>query len=200
MRRLLMRIMSWILFDDVCVVCGEHGSLLHPGCIHRLDPASQHRLPWVTSLWRYHDPRVRSLVKYLKKKEHLELFDICGQQLRTRIPTDAILVPIPASPSRKKEYAFNQSRALAKATGLPCVDMLEHTGLQRPKQALVRKRSTRLKNRHGCYRIKIDVSISPETHVVIIDDVSTTGATLIEAHRALQHAGYIRISAVTLAH
>ena len=125
----------------------------------------------------------------------------------------ACLIPIPLSARRERRRGYNQSVALARALGrqwrLPVL-----------AQLLVRTRDTatqtaltpaaRLANVAGAFALRIgDCGLriergseksaihNPQSAIVLVDDVFTTGATLAEAARALETAGFTTISAVT---
>jgi ComF family protein len=119
-------------------------------------------------------------------------------QLVARPPSGARLVPIPLGAARRKRRGYNQSAVLARALG-------HRWGLPVLSQLLVRTRDTatqtaltpaaRLANVAGAFRVQNDGC--RVQHVVLIDDVFTTGATLAEAARALGGAGFSSITAVT---
>src|SRR5204863_311048 len=116
------------------------------------------------------------------------------------------LIPIPLSPKRMRERGFNQ--ALLIASALCRIDRgenftLEKDVLQKPKetrhQAEIENRSERLKNLIGSFALRNPEKI--ENHnLILLDDVSTTGATLAEARKTLQKAGARKIIAFTVAH
>ena len=202
-----MRIVRALLFVDHCMVCRQEGSLLHPTCVVAFSPAPRHSISWIHSQWHYSDPAVRRLIYQIKQKPSAEILETCCANSTLPFSVDEIvLVPIPASPERIKKYGFNQARLIADALAQrypehTVCDVLIHTSRDIPKQALIKNRNQRLSNKHGTY------SLPPEyreqlcgKHIVIIDDVSTTGATLIEAHRVLANAGPASIQAWTLGH
>lgn len=91
---------------------------------------------------------------------------------------------VPADPRRVKKRGYNQAELLAERladkTTTPCYDLLEKTR-QTPNQARLGK-ADRLKNIVGAFRAKI----APPEHVVLVDDVLTTGATASECARTLK--------------
>ncbi|MBI2405325.1 ComF family protein [Candidatus Gottesmanbacteria bacterium] len=76
-------------------------------------------------------------------------------------------------------------RALAAQLNLPFADALEKIRETPPQSTL--KRRERLMNLRGAFRARPDYR--PAKTVLVVDDISTTGATLIEAARALKKAG-----------
>jgi len=116
----------------------------------------------------------------------------------------AALVPVPLAVARERERGFNQSACLAHALG-------RHWALPTWPSCLVRIRATtsqtqltpgeRRSNVSSAFRVSPSVSREAlrGAHLVLVDDVVTTAATVVECAAAL-HAGGARIvSVVTFA-
>lgn len=173
-------------------------------------------LPWIHSLFHYKDNRVRAIVWELKYKENLNALPIIGRVLYEEIialisdillfDSDAkfLLMPIPISTERRIERGYNQSEHLTKAI-LPYD--LEHILLYAPQwlekikdtpsQSRTESRTERLQNLSGCFSASRQVE---NYYVILIDDVTTTGATLSEARATLLTAGARDCFAFTIAH
>lgn len=197
-----------LLFDEVCVVCGEPGNQLHPACAHLLETAPPHRFPWITSIWNYRDKRVTFLIKKLKKHPHTELVRLLvhTEDFGTHTSPSTIIVPIPASPERMKKEGFNQAEVIAQVLarrlpGSETLPALVHSPAHKTKQAHIKKRSERIQNRKGCYLLDpVFGEMINDATIVLVDDVTTTGATLLEARRLLLDAGARSVVAYVLAH
>ncbi|MDO8659225.1 MAG: phosphoribosyltransferase family protein, partial [Candidatus Parcubacteria bacterium] len=124
-----------------------------------------------------------------------------------------ILIPIPLSKKRYRERGYNQAelicRELIKINNLRHgVDMkLEKDILIKPKetehQARIENRRERLKNIIGSFAIKnekLSLSKIKNKNIILIDDITTTGATLNEARKVLKQNGARKIIAFTVAH
>lgn len=116
------------------------------------------------------------------------------------------VVPIPLTAARLAERGYNQSWELAKAV----CRLGDATALARWPQALVRlghapdqhslSREQRLHNLSGLFTVH--PTLAPElsgSRVLLVDDVSTTGATLQAAAEALRQAGASEVNALVLA-
>jgi ComF family protein len=135
--------------------------------------------------------------------------------LRPRTDEPTTLIPIPLARARLRQRGYNQSerlaRALARTWRIPVtVDLLVRTRDTPTQTALTP--GTRLANVAGAFEARIaDCGLrignhsiksairNPQSTIVLVDDVFTTGATLAEAARALEKAGATTIHAVTFA-
>lgn len=110
------------------------------------------------------------------------------------------LVPIPLTPLRLAERGFNQAQrlALALAKAKTRDGLLLRVGATPDQHAL--GRAERLDNLQSAFAV--DPLRTPELegrHVLLVDDVMTTGATLHAAARALCEAGAAQVSAMVVA-
>jgi ComF family protein len=126
-------------------------------------------------------------------------------------PVATALVPVPLDPRRQRERGYNQSLALAEALGerwdLPVADLLVRV---RPTLSQTTLTPTaRVANVAGAFRVRnVECGMRsgrgedsafpiPNSALILVDDVFTTGATLAECAQALAAAGATDISAVT---
>jgi ComF family protein len=122
-----------------------------------------------------------------------------------RFPADveqerAALVPVPLSPSRLRERGYNQSAELARY-------IAPRWGIPVREDILVRGRATttqtrltpgeRKRNVSGAFQAAVDRNSLRGQHLVLVDDVVTTAATLNECAAALHDGGARIISFVT---
>lgn len=126
------------------------------------------------------------------------------QMARLNFPRDVaeerdLLVPVPLAPSRARERGYNQSELLARQLGA-------HWNVA-VVEALVRSRATetqtrltpgdRLRNVAGAFATVPGGEDLTGRHVVLVDDVITTAATLNACAKALHEGGARIISYVT---
>lgn len=115
---------------------------------------------------------------------------------------DAALVPIPLSATRLKSRGFNQVTRVLKhsRSDLPIIPLLRRIKDTAPQTSL--ERADRLKNISGAFEVNPAYLPIPVGTIILIDDVITTGATLLEARQVLE-AGLPKechIEVVGLAH
>jgi ComF family protein len=111
------------------------------------------------------------------------------------------IVPVPLSEERLRERGFNQSLLLARPVsrnhGVPLdfqiLQRLRHTQPQTQLSAPERERNIR-----GAFAVRNPQRVRKE-HILILDDVFTTGATARECARVLLHAGARQVDVLTLA-
>ena len=109
----------------------------------------------------------------------------------------ACVVPVPLHPSRRRHRGFNQSADLARHLGLPVVDALRRvraTATQADLPAAQRHRNVR-----GAFTVTRAGRTLAGVTVLLVDDVSTTGATLDACASALKAAGVVEVRALTAA-
>lgn len=140
-----------------------------------------------------------SLVRHLKYAGWLHLAETCAHAMSETIAAETLdaLVPVPLHPVRLRARGYNQSRALAEALGaihgLPVLDALERVRATRSQVGL--GRSERAVNVDGAFLCRLG---APPV-VGLVDDVTTSGATLAAAGSALLAAGAQRVVGLAFA-
>jgi len=158
----------------------------------------------------YHDPRVTALVWELKYHASSRSAVLAGEYMAEILLAAAseelgtpLLVPVPMHAARLRERGHNQTELLCEAALLHLGNTFEYA----PK-ALVRTvntktqqglpRTERLKNIKNSMKVVYPELVEGRV-CIVIDDVTTTGATLAEAKRALKSAGARAVHTIALA-
>jgi ComF family protein len=150
---------------------------------------------------------VQKVVHRLKYKNQPELGvktgEIFGRLLgRSEYYTDVdIIIAVPLHPKKEKERGYNQSGAIAEG-------IANTTHIKESKHVLLRQthrasqthlgRLDRYTNVHEVYYVANANTVKGK-HVLLVDDVLTTGATIATCIDLLLRAGAAKVSAVTLA-
>jgi competence protein ComFC len=176
---------------------------------------------WIFPLFDYRHLPIKKSIWLLKYKGKKRLAGIFAEIMYDKIIEelsdlsamqnfkDAILIPIPLSPKRHRERGYNQTELVCKELikinnlrhGVDC--KLENNILVKIKetehQAKIKDRKKRLKNLANSFSVKNSEPIKGK-NIILIDDVTTTGATLNEAKKILKQSGAKKIIAFTVAH
>ena len=115
-------------------------------------------------------------------------------------PPVAALVPVPLHPQRRRERGFNQAeslcRLLGRHAGLPVWNALRRVRFTETQTHLARHE--RLENLRGAFATARRRPVSG-AHLLLVDDVFTTGATVDECARVLRRAGAASVRVLTVA-
>lgn len=159
----------------------------------------------VYSLFRYHRfGKYRNLIYAVKYRSNKELGVMLGEMLGQRIPPETkidVLLPLPLHPKREKERGYNQAdliaRGISNVLGIPLERNVVSRVTNNPSQTGL-TREERAKNVQHIFRLH-EVSRLAGRHVLIVDDVITTGATLASLLTELSEVPELEVSVACLA-
>ena len=113
----------------------------------------------------------------------------------------ALILSVPLHPQRLRQRGFNQSLLLARRISRRHSIPLDFTALHRIRHTQPQTQLSgyeRQKNIRGAFEVRRPEVIA-EKHILLIDDVFTTGATVQECSRVLLKAGAKQVDVLTLA-
>ena len=151
-----------------------------------------------------YDGPARELVRGLKYRGAAGLANPLSAQIVANaraglLDPPATLVPVPLHPARRRRRGYNQAErlavALARRTGLEVSDCLSRTGVA--TRQVGRGRGERLESLCGMVELRLGADGPPAA--VLVDDVVTTGATLVACAATLRAAGTGEVAAVAYA-
>jgi ComF family protein len=202
-----------ILFPSPCVECGFLSEALCVRCFQKV-PFQPHvreldGLSVCSALYYEEESVIGRLVKPFKYSHQADLFRIFVPWMREALrllnsEERVIFVPVPLHKSRELERGYNQSELLAswiaKSMGCPMQRLLKRvkdTG----SQAQLADRKSRKENMNNAFEItdRNTRLRRGEYPIVLVDDIVTTGSTLLACAEALRAAGVRKIFALTLA-
>lgn len=207
-----------ILFPYKCIKCKVVGTLLCENCLINSKPAHLNEYGEIRSLYSYKDPTIKKALWLLKYKNKKILAEILGTKLaelikeeiidiKTLYPNSPILIiPVPLARKKLKERGYNQCQLLAEKVVKEIPELiLEKDLVKKPidtiPQAHMKNRKDRLKNLKGCFVVEKDYDNKIlGAQIILIDDITTTGATLFEIKKILVKSGARSVHMYTLAH
>ncbi|MBU2158584.1 hypothetical protein KKD81_02555 [Patescibacteria group bacterium] len=157
--------------------------------------------PLVTSLLPYRTESVSALVQEAKFKNNAKAQQLLGACLAKYLQdaglTHTTVIPIPLSQTRHKERGYNQVEQVLKAGNIPYTPhVLVRTRDTKPQTSLgAKERRTNLQD-----AFEVQAALLPNHTYIVVDDVTTTGATIFSAMEVLKSAGALEVRAITLAH
>ncbi len=196
----------------ICTSCWYHLPDTHA---HADDQNCGARLLWgrvhveaIASYWYFREAsRVKRIIHHLKYRNCPEIGTVIGLRYGmvlagTKPFNEAeIIVPVPLHPKKLRTRGYNQSaffaNGLARAMQLPVAE-----------DGIARRRATESqthKNRYERYENMLEtfeannIGAIAGRHVLLVDDVLTTGATLEACASTLLENGAAKVSAVTIA-
>ena len=196
-----------LLSLDYCPRCGASSGLNIPhnkgGCIY-CGPVLP-RFAGVVRLGPYSSP-LRSMVGQLKyhrmelAREHISALLATAFRRRTDPASFDVAVPVAMHWRRRLARGYDHARMLARSLArrlrLPMLPALTRTRLTVPQVGLSRTR--RKANVRGAFAVRRGVKLDG-ANVLLVDDVTTTGATANEAARTLLASGANRVTLAVIA-
>ncbi|MBF0137646.1 MAG: ComF family protein [Magnetococcus sp. DMHC-1] len=150
---------------------------------------------------------IRTLIHAFKYKDQGELATLlgglCWERLGRQLQQEApeLVIPLPLHWRRLWWRRYNQAALLAGVLAGYLDKPLLTGGLRRHRHT---RSQTSLDGRHRHENVRGAFTADPGQirgrHVLLVDDVTTTGSTLAAATFALKHAGARRVAVVCLAH
>lgn len=208
-----------LLSPQQCLGCGAGGMALCPQCALKTKIAEPVKLENIYSAGNYHDPVLKKAVWLLKYRGIKSLAESLAELMHVRLvrylETESprlgdsvsklnnwVIVPIPLHKKRLKERGYNQSELLAQHLSdklkIPVRADVLYKNRHTETQVTLKDRQKRLKNLIGAFSVKNPEQIDGKK-IILVDDVTTTGATIREASGVLKNSGATRVIALTLA-
>jgi ComF family protein len=187
----------------LCDVCGDPRRSWHTNGVEfntcRRCRDRDHLVSHARAIGEY-DGSLRAVIHALKYDGHRSIGGrLAGLMIASgaRILDDADLaVPVPLHRARRRARGFNQAAEIARHLTIPTIDALKRTRATTSQTDLPAE--ARQANVRNAFALRRCVDITGRV-VVLVDDVSTTGATLEACARVLLDAGAREVRALTAA-
>ncbi len=226
-KRTILNDLLGLIFPRICIVCGDKliqdeeyiclkcllhlpRTNFHLHAKNRMEQLFYGRVP-VEKAYAYFEFRKGSnyqkILHQLKYKGQKELGEFLGKRFAAELlqsgifPQIDLICPVPLHPKKEKKRGYNQSFHIAKGLsaqfGVPVIKdnirRIIQTGTQTKKS-----RFERWQNVEGIFEVT-DPQLFDGKHLVLVDDVITTGATLEACISAILSCSSAKISVLTLA-
>lgn len=186
---------------------GEHGEA-RCGLCRRIDP------PFAkAAAYGSYEGGLRDLIHMLKYQQVRPAANVLGRMLCEVLgslessfgESKLLVVPVPLYPAKFRQRGFNQAELMARmALKLSAsrerytlsADVLERVRETQSQTGLTRHQ--RRENLRGAFRVRAPEKITG-AHIVLVDDVFTTGTTVSECARVLRRAGANKVWVATVA-
>jgi ComF family protein len=188
--------------EAFCALCALSLQPVGPGCTRCggiLPCRACHQWPAVLrharALFRFEGAVARA-IRRLKWSGVPELGRPLGRLLRGLLPDGKVVLPVPLHPRRLYQREYNQAALLALESGHPRVDVASLVRVRDtpPQSALDLKGRT--DNVRDAFLAHARLG---DAHVILVDDVMTSGATARACAEALERARVASVEVVTLA-
>ncbi|MEM8673381.1 MAG: ComF family protein [Cyanobacteria bacterium P01_G01_bin.67] len=202
-----------VFLESPCVFCQRcTGNTLCEYCLqklssHQLSKNDRLKLHQEKSVfaWGRYDGQLKRAIALMKYNHKPEIGDLLGKLMgkawleSTLAKQKLTVIPIPLHHQKVKERGFNQAEVIAQG-------FCQSTGFELNSQALIRTRNTkamfdlktiveRANNLQNAFHVGHKL---PKSSVLIVDDIYTTGTTVMESIKVLQH-NQIKVVGVAVA-
>jgi ComF family protein len=158
---------------------------------------------WITTTY---DGLISELVRNYKFDHQRHIADELAKQMAgtylqiaPKQTQEQLIVPVPTATKRVRERGFDHAvllaEEIAQELNLPCARLLGRLG---QVSQVGRHRNLRLTQLDGVYYTRHSSQLKGKS-IMLVDDVMTTGATLISATKALKTAGALKVDALVFA-
>lgn len=220
----ITKIFDTVFLNERCFICKKTGISLCKDCIIDI-PKPEHDLPeYIVALYEYRYPIIKKILtdaKYRKNFGALKVFgpylasvllDIVVEYTQLTHYTNIFIIPVPISKKRLKKRGFNQAEIIAESImknypnntlNFKLVNNIIEKIKDRTPQASIHNRHDRLNSPKGTFQIK-DLAKNSEilrgSLCIVIDDITTTGGTILEIRKTLLLAHAQTVIGLTIAH
>lgn len=168
------------------------------------------RIPIVraTSMFQYEGEQTRRVLHNIKYFDRPEAAVVLARVFaREQAGTDFfdgidMIIPLPLAKQKRRKRGYNQcdyiARGLSLQTGIPVADDVAIRAVNNPTQTHL-DHEQRKENVKGIFQLINPVKITGK-HVLIVDDVITTGSTLLSFAEEIAKAPGVSISVFSLAY
>lgn len=216
-----------LIYPNTCLVCGEilvqGEEHICIKCLYKLPKTNYHlqeenqtekkfwgkvKIEHATAFYSFQKgSSVQKLLHELKYKGKKEIGEVLGKHMAIdlmqcdKYEDIDLIVPVPLHKNRYNKRGYNQSEWIAKGLSAIMEKPIETESLVRLIENTTQTKKAvyeRWENTQGIFEVS-NSSAFENKHILLVDDVLTTGATLEACVEALLKTSGIKVSIVTLA-
>jgi len=216
-----------LIYPNLCIICNEplnkSENQICISCIQQIPRTHYHiqsdnpveKRFWgkvkvfrATSFYFFHKGSpFQKLIHELKYKNNKEVGEVMGRLAAIELMESAdfttvdFVIPIPLHPKKYALRGYNQSECIANGISAVLKKPVDTSSLVRVMENTTQTKKSvyeRYKNTSGIFEYKQGY-IPDNSHLLLVDDVLTTGSTLEAAVEALSAIPGVRVSVFTLA-
>ncbi|MBU5454361.1 ComF family protein [Caproiciproducens sp. MSJ-32] len=187
--------------DNKCIVCGEEYIGVCPLCLSKIQRVKENSEIYS---YAYYSGVIKEIILKFKYKKVFLAGNILADFLyeliqENKIEADGILY-VPCSKETLRRRGFNQCEIMARILGekldIPVYNDL--IKIKNTKEQKILSREERFINIKNAFKLKNTNNVK-DKRIILIDDVITTGATLLECEKILKENGVKEIKILTVA-
>ncbi len=212
-----IRFLVDLILPEKCISCNSKGQIICNNCVLKLRKTERETLNHIYACYDYRDPLIKRAIWELKYHRRSHIGEKLGQLLYEEFTEDLseinqylnnqpiYVIPIPISKDRLRKRGYNQAKTIASAfcdcnkKSLVLITDLVLKIKQTTPQAKIANRTHRLNNVKGVFKVANEEFVRGKTFI-IIDDVTTTGATFLEVTKILKEGGAKKVLCFAVAH
>ncbi len=154
---------------------------------------------------RYDGKLGYSVLYSFKFMNHKELSHVAAMYLRKALSVldpegEALIVPVPCSEQRLRTFGWDHMIEVCKALDRPYLSLISNSEAAIYQQKRL-KRAERILASYGKYMINPDyadkIDELKDRKVIVVDDILTTGSTILSSIGLLEHSGFKDVSGAT---
>lgn len=216
-----------LIYPNLCVICNESlmigEEIFCFKCLHEMPKTNYHletdntvekrfwgKVPVYRATSYFHFYKgspFQKLLHELKYRGNKEVGRVIAQYAAVDLLNSPdfcsvdVIVPVPLHPKKYAQRGYNQSEWIAKGLSEILDKPVDTTHLIRIRENTTQTKKSifeRYQNTSGIFTLT-EKTIFRKKHVLLVDDVLTTGSTLEACMIALMETDYIKISIFTLA-
>lgn len=216
-----------LVYPNLCLICGESlvrgEEMICLSCLHNIPKTNYHlevdntvekrfwgKVPihrGTSFFFFYKGSPFQKLLHELKYRGNKEIGFVAGKYAAIDLLESEdfrnidVIIPVPLHPKKFHKRGYNQSEWIAKGLAKILEKPVDTTHLIRIKENTTQTKKSvfeRYTNTANIFSLT-DLTVFRHKHVLLVDDVLTTGSTLEACMQTLLETDYIKISVFTLA-